>query len=106
MLKKYLTEASLQAAINKDLRQLGIRYKHDEAGSGRNRTHRGGFPDLCIFPGSGKVIFVEIKNGNKKLRPEQAEFRLWAMQNSYTFWLVRSWAEWEMIKNIEGLHVV
>jgi len=97
-------ERDLQEAVNKDLRKLGIKFLHLEAGRGsRNRTHRSGFPDLVIFSGGGRSFFVELKWKGGRLRPDQEAFQEWAWASKYDFYVVRSWVEWELVKKENGL---
>lgn len=37
------------------------------------RIFRGGWPDFFLLDGSGKAMFVEVKRGPDRLRPEQLE---------------------------------
>lgn len=96
-----MSEYELQKAINADLKKLGIRFKHDEKGRGKNRTHRGGWPDLIIFPGKSRVFFLELKSDSGQLKPSQEEFIEWGKENGYPCYVARNWEQWKFIKEIE-----
>jgi hypothetical protein len=100
---KINNEADLQVYINKDLKKLGIKFIHLERGRRAKNNHVKGIPDLMIFPGEGKVFFVELKWGNGKLRKEQIEFLEWCKDWGYKFYIARSIDEWELIKKIESI---
>ena len=97
-----MTEQDFQIEVNKDLKKLGIKFMHHEKGRGKNKTHRGGIPDLLIFPGCGKIIFIELKVKNGKLKDSQIEFRLWSIKNNYIHYVVYDWQQWELVKKAEG----
>ena len=98
-----MTESKLQSAINQDLRELKINFHHVEKGRGRNQTHRKGFPDLAIFPGDGRVFFVEIKSADGRLKPAQVLFKAWCKDFKYKFYVVSDLKTWKYIKKLEGL---
>jgi len=96
-----MTEHDLQRQCNEFLRKRGIRYLHIEKGRGRNMTHRKGWPDLLVFPGFGKVIFVELKKPGGTLKPEQTAFRDEVREYGYQYSVCYSTEEF--IKVVEGL---
>jgi len=69
-----MTEAYFQRQCNEYLRKRNVQFLHIEKGRGKNTTHRKGVPDLLVFPGDGRVFFIELKAPGGKLRPEQVEF--------------------------------
>ena len=66
-------EAELQKKCNKLLKDNGIGFIHIEKGRGKNKTHRGGFPDILFWIGR-KFYAVELKAPGKKATPEQLEY--------------------------------
>lgn len=103
MSKVFSNENEFQQAVNNDLKQLHIKFKHDEAGRSGNKTHRKGWPDLTVYPGHNRAFFVELKMPNKDLRPDQKEFRDWCVTTGYHFYVIYSWTDWELVKKMEGL---
>lgn len=93
-------ETKLQMEINDDLRKMGVKFFHPEKGRGKNKTHRGGWPDLSIFPGHDLVYFVELKTPTGVKSPKQVEFYLWAIENKYKYFVIRSIKEWILFKEV------
>ena len=99
-----MTETQLQVKINADLKKKGIKFRHIEKGRyHKQKTHRAGWPDLMILPGYGQVFFVELKSPGKILTLEQTEFRTWANEMGYHFYVVDTLCHWEVVKRLEGV---
>lgn len=89
-----MSEADLQSACNAYLHRRGIRFFHDQKGrSSGGKRQRAGLPDLVIWPGKGRTLFVELKSTKGRLRTQQLEFRDWAHGNGYVFEVARSLEE-------------
>lgn len=92
-------EADLHRQIEdnvKTRRWLMIHSRTDKA-----TTTAKGIPDFVLFPGGGKVVFIEVKVGKNKLSPEQRAWEYCAEVLGYRFFVVRSFAEFiEAIENL------
>ena len=86
-------ETQFQKACSEYLDIKDIDYFHDEKGRGKGRRHRGGIPDLIIYPGNGKIFFIELKMPNKKLKPEQQLFKERCFKKNNHFYMCDNW-EW------------
>jgi hypothetical protein len=97
-----MAEKDLQTYINNELRQYNVKFFHAEKSPRHNnRTHRRGLPDLIIWPGSGRTIFIELKSRNGTMKTEQIKFYDWAMNTGYPFYVVRNVDDWNLVKKIE-----
>jgi hypothetical protein len=63
-----VSEADLQRAVIALAKLRGWLYFHDTD----SRRNRAGFPDLVLLhPRTGRLLWVELKAANGRLRPEQ-----------------------------------
>lgn len=106
------SEDDLQAYCNEDLRKMDIPFYHRKNGKGGARRTANTFiingikmkwPDLIIFPGAPRIVFVELKFENGKMEPEQANFKKWAIDHKYPFYIVRTIYAWNIVKGEEVL---
>ena len=79
-------ESDLQNRILNWCRQKGYPVWHDWS---RN-TNQAGWPDLTIYMPEGKILLIELKSGNKKLRKEQQELRKMLAWLNHNVHVVRS----------------
>lgn len=84
-----MLESELQSLCNAYLKKMGIRFYHPEKGRGVNKTHRAGQPDITALE-NGKVIFIELKNENGIMSPEQVDFQDLAEENNFPHFIVKS----------------
>jgi len=100
----FTNETVFQETANRYLDMKGIRKEHDEKGGyHKNKTHRKGKPDLSIFPGGGKVFFVELKMPGKKLSPDQEKYKAWCIKDDYHFHTCHTWEDFIIAMEKEGI---
>lgn len=58
-----------------------------------------GVPDLVIFADKGRVIIIECKTANGKLRPEQLAWKMILERNGHQHFVVRSFGEYLKVVN-------
>jgi hypothetical protein len=68
-----MTEKDFQKQCNDTLRYHNLLFRHDEGGR-LHKIRRKGWPDLVIYGPNGKTVFIELKVGNGKLKPEQQQY--------------------------------
>jgi hypothetical protein len=79
-----MTEREIQAECLSYLRLRNIRYSRTENGhKGRNLAHHRGDPDCTVYPGLGRVVFIEFKAPGGRLSAEQLEFMEWCFSADY-----------------------
>lgn len=77
-------ESTLQTDCNNHLRLLKIKFIHHEKGRGKNKTHRGGIPDLIIFMPKGVTLSIELKrNSKEKMKDRQKAWFRYLNENDY-----------------------
>jgi hypothetical protein len=65
----------------------------------RDMGYLRGTPDLTIFPNELKPFFVEFKTAKGTLSAEQKEWRKWAENNKFDYFVCRSLDEFIDITN-------
>jgi hypothetical protein len=58
-----------------------------------------GFPDLIITPPSGKIFFIEMKDGKKDQSKEQIECKQWMNDRGIEYYLIRDQESFEKLIN-------
>jgi hypothetical protein len=88
-------EACLHQAILDECRRRGWIALHGSMAHQTKRTI--GEPDFVILADGGRVLLVECKSKEGKLRPEQAALHAWAAKLGHTVRVVRSLNEFLQI---------
>lgn len=103
-MKDFKNEAEFQREANKYLREKNIRFHHMEKGrTHKSTTHRKGIPDLIIFNGNGNVFFIELKMPTGNLREEQKEWENWCEDEGYFFAVCKTWNEFLIVMEVQGI---
>ena len=86
-------ESELHRQIEADLKLRRWMFVHSRTDMAT--TTAKGVPDFLIFPGNGKVLFVEVKTKTGKLSPEQRAWQYCSDIRCYQYHVIRSFAEWQ-----------
>lgn len=89
------TESALHDAIMAECKRRGFYVVHSRMD--RPSTATVGSPDFIIFTDGGRVVVVEAKRRDGKLRPEQAAAKHWLEKLGHPFHVVRSIEEFHGI---------
>lgn len=91
-------EADLHNQIIAECRRLGWLWIHARMDKASHMTV--GAPDFMILAEGGRVLLVECKRRDGKLRPEQLAFKAWAAKLGHTVHVVRSLEEFCAVEKI------
>lgn len=109
-MKPITNETELQEAVNEDIRKIGWPFFHRKSGRGGKYVTANTFtinglkmkwPDLIIYPGKTRAVFIELKDKYKKPSVEQQNFLDYAKGMGYPVYVVKSWEQWELVRKIE-----
>jgi len=110
--RPFKNETAFLSKCIKFLLEKGIPPYHKAKGPGHKRIPRNHFiingiemawPDIYLFPGNGRVIFIELKMPGEKLTKKQQGFMMWALSEGYGFYTCWTWRDFMSALVSEGL---